>query len=74
MGVSWCKKADIDQVSPPEGGTTVYAPVMEPKDANRDRYIPHDDDSPAVAEWRQRMATEEAKLIYRERAATAGSV
>ncbi len=68
------KKADIDQVSPPQGGTTVYAPVMEPKDANRDRYIPHDDDSPAVAEWRQRMATEEAKLIYRERAATAECV
>ena len=26
------KKADIDQVSPPQGGTTVYAPVMEPRD------------------------------------------
>ena len=26
------KKADIDQVSPPQGGTTVYAPVMESKE------------------------------------------
>jgi transposase len=68
------KRADIDQVSPPQGGTTVYAPVMEPKDANRDRYIPHDDDSPAVAQWRQRMGTEEAKIIYRQRAATAECV
>jgi transposase len=68
------KKADIDQVSPPQGGTTVYAPVMEPKDANRDPYTPRDDDSPAVAEWRQRMGTDEAKAIYRERAATAECV
>jgi len=68
------KKADIDQVSPPQGGTTVYAPVMESKDPNRDPHTPRDDDSPAVAEWRQRMATDEAKAIYRERAATAECV
>jgi len=68
------KKADIDQVSPPQGGTTVYAPVMDSKDPNRDPHTPRDDDSPAVAEWRQRMATEEAKAIYRERAATAECV
>jgi transposase len=68
------KKADIDQVSPPQGGTTVYAPVMESKDPNRDPYTPRDDDSPAVAEWRQRMGTDEAKAIYRERAATAECV
>jgi len=68
------KKADIDQVSPPQGGTTVYAPVMESKDPNRDPHTPREDDSPAVAEWRQRMATDEAKAIYRERAATAECV
>ena len=68
------KKADIDQVSPPHGGTTVYAPVMESKDPNRDPHTPRDDDSPAVAEWRQRMATDEAKVIYRQRAATAECV
>ena len=68
------KKADIEQVSPPQGGTTVYAPVMESKDPNRDPHVPRDDDSPAVAEWRQRMATDEAKAIYRERAATAECV
>jgi len=68
------KKADIDQVSPPQGGTTVYAPVMESKDPDRDPHTPRDDDSPAVAEWRQRMGTAEAKAIYRERAATAECV
>jgi transposase len=68
------KKADLDQVSPPQGGTTIYAPVMESKDPNRDPHTPRDDDSPAVAEWRQRMATDEAKAIYRERAATAECV
>ena len=68
------KKADIDQVSPPQGGTTVYAPVMESKDPSRDPHTPREDDSPAVAEWRQRMATDEAKAIYRQRAATAECV
>ena len=68
------KKADIDELSPPQGGTTVYAPVMESKDPHRDPHTPRDDDSPAVAEWRQRMGTAEAKAIYRERAATAECV
>jgi transposase len=68
------KKADIDQVSPPQGGTMVYAPVMESKDPNRDPHTPRDDDSPAVAEWRQRMGSDEAKAIYRQRAATAECV
>lgn len=68
------KKADIDAVSPPQGGTLVYAPVMESKDPNRDPHTPRDDDSPAVAEWRKRMSTNEAKVIYRERASTAECV
>lgn len=68
------KKADIDEVSPPRGGTTVYAPVMQSKDVTRDPHTPRDDDSPAVAEWRQRMSTDEAKTIYRQRAATAECV
>lgn len=68
------KKADIDEVSPPQGGTTVYAPVMASKDPHRDPHARRDDDSEAVAAWRQRMATDEAKAIYRERAATAECV
>lgn len=68
------KKEAIDDVSPPQGGTTVYAPVMKSKDPNRDAHEPRDDDSPAVAEWRRRMATEAAKEIYKERASTAECV
>ena len=68
------KKEDITKVSPPEGNTVVYAPVQKSKDANRDPHTPRRDDSPAVAEWRQRMATSEAKEIYKERASTAECV
>ena len=68
------KKSDIDTVSAPHGSTTVYAPVMKPKDPNRDPHTPCEDDSPAVAAWRQRMATDEAKTIYKQRASTAECV
>jgi transposase len=68
------KKEDIDKLSAPEGTTTVFAPVMKSKDPNRDAHEPRDDDSPAVAEWRTRMATDEAKKIYQQRASTAECV
>lgn len=70
----YIKKEDIDQVSPPEGSTTVYAPVMASKKSDVDPHTPREDDSPAVAAWRQRMATPEAKEIYKDRAATAECV
>ena len=53
-----------------QAGTAVYAPVMKPKDPHQDRYEPRPTDSPEVAIWRQRMSTEEAKEIYKQRAAT----
>lgn len=70
----YVKKEDIDEVSEPVGSTTVYAPVMQSKSDNRDPHTPRDDDSPAVAAWRVRMETDEAKLIYRDRASTAECV
>jgi transposase len=70
----FAKKDDITQVSPPEGKTTVYAPVQQAKKADLDPHTPRDDDSPAVAEWRTRMATDEAKEIYKQRASTAECV
>ena len=66
------KKEDIERVE--QGGTTVYAPVPEPKDPERDAHTPCSDDKPEVAAWRKRMATAEAKAIYRQRAATAECV
>jgi len=68
----FAKKEDIEKVE--QGGTTVYAPVQKSKDPERDPHTPRDDDSPEVAAWRQRMATDEAKAIYRQRAATAECV
>jgi transposase len=70
----FAKHEDIDSVSAPDVGCTVYVPVPQPKDPKNDRYAPHPKDSPAVAAWRQRMRTAEAQAIYRERAATAECV
>src|SRR5512135_3209931 len=64
----------IDAVSAPEVGCTVYAPVPKPKDPKVDRFQPKPGDSAAVAAWRVRMGTEQAKAIYKERAATAECV
>ncbi len=54
-----------------ERGAVAYAPVPEPKDDKVHRYAPKKDDSPAVAAWRVRMGTEEAKRIYVERGSLA---
>jgi transposase len=59
---------DIEKAS--EMGAEVYAPVAKPKDPTRDPYVPLPTDSPAVAKWRQRMGTPEAKEIYKQRAST----
>jgi hypothetical protein len=57
-----------------ESNSRVYAPVKPPKNPRNDPYRPRRSDSPAVAEWRARMATPEAKEIYKQRAATAECV
>jgi hypothetical protein len=55
-------------------GVTVYAPVRQPKDPTRDPHQPRPGDSEEVAQWRVRMGTDDAKAIYKERAATAECV
>jgi transposase len=58
-----------------ERQVTLYAPVPKPRKGDtRDPHAPREDDSEAVAAWRQRMDTEEAKEIYKQRAATAETV
>ena len=64
----FAKHEDIRQAQ--TQGTTVYVPVPEPKDPKRDRHEPLPGDSVEVAAWRQRMKTDEAKEIYKERAST----
>jgi transposase len=64
----------IEAVGAPEVGCTVYAPVPKPKDPKVDRYEPKPGDGAAVAAWRRRMGTDQAKAIYKKRAATAECV
>jgi transposase len=64
--------ADIEDAH--RGGTTIYAPVRHPRNSSRDPYVPLPDDSQALAQWRQRMGSEAAQEIYKQRAATAECV
>jgi transposase len=63
-----------DQLDAVADDTTVYAPVPKPKDPATDPHAAKPGDSKAVAAWRERMGQEDAKRIYRERAATAECV
>jgi hypothetical protein len=65
-------------------GVTLYAPVPKPRKASEasetpdqppiDPHLPKPGDSDAVAAWRVRMGTDDAKQIYKQRAATAETV
>src|SRR5262249_43336954 len=66
----FAKHQDIEQAQ--ASGTTAYVPVPEPKDPKRDRHEPLPSDSQAIAAWRERMKTDEAKGIYKERAQAGG--
>ena len=57
-------------------GITVYAPTRAPRTetSGRSQAEPQPGDTPEAVAWRARMATEGAKAIYKERAATAECV
>ena len=71
-----------EQIDAVADKTELYAPVPEPRakkddegnDIVQDKHQPKPDDSPAVAKWRERMASDEAKALYKLRAATAECV
>lgn len=52
-------------------GVTVYAPLQPARRSDIDPSKPKKNDGPGVKAWRRRMATERAKEIYKDRAATA---
>jgi hypothetical protein len=61
-----------------EAGVTVYAPPPAPRSGRDphaplpgDPHAPLPGDPPAIAAWRARMGTDDAKAIYKQRAATA---
>ena len=68
---------DIETLTTSEQGTTVYAPVKDEekkRTKGEDPFAPRPGDTAAIAAWRQRMGTAEAKEIYKQRAATAECV
>jgi transposase len=67
------KKEHIEQAVQ-DYGTTIYAPLKEEKKqlaAGKDPYQAKRGDTPAVAAWRERMGTAQAKEVYKQRASTA---
>lgn len=72
VDAGFCKIEDIQAAA--DAGVTVYTPVQKPKRAGVDRHEPKPEDTPAVATWRERMATQGAKAIYQDRASTAETV
>ena len=71
-------KGDIQALNDPaEGGPKVFAPVKDEdkkREKGQDPFAPLPTDTPARAEWRQRMGTAAAKEIYKDRASTAECV
>ena len=69
------RKADAAKTEPPDATSAPggAAPAGALPSA-LDPHLPRDTDSEAVAEWRQRMGTDEAKQIYKQRGATAETV
>jgi len=66
---------DLERLAGPGIGTTVFMPVPKVRRGTaRDPHRPRRGDPPAVADWRIRMGTHEAKETYRQRAATAECV
>lgn len=51
-------------------GVAVYAPLPAPR-SRRDPHAALPGDPPAIAEWRRRMGSDDAKAVYKQRAATA---
>ena len=71
----------LDAITESEtAGVKIYAPPKETKhrkkryDTRLNPYTPVAGDTPEVIAWRQRMATPEAKAIYRQRAATSETI
>lgn len=68
------KKEDIEKLETQEPKVKVYAPIKDEKkklEQGIDPYQPTKKDGPGVSDWRQRMGTEEAKEVYRQRGPTA---
>ena len=74
MDGNFAKREDVTALE--RQGVTVYAPTRAPSTATsgRTKADPRPNDTPEVARWRARMEAEEAKEIYKGRAAAAECV
>lgn len=66
----FAKPADIEQLARAPYACTVYAPPTQYKDKEGRPLEPKQAEGPDITAWRERMKTEQAQAIYRERAAT----
>lgn len=64
-------KAELEKTGKAYKGCQIYMPVKETGANKEGLHARRSDDSEVLGEWRERMGTEEAKEIYKERAATA---
>lgn len=60
----------IEKLSKAPYGCVVYAPFPKATVKTRAADRPFKTETPCITQWRERMATEDAKTIYRERAST----
>ena len=68
------KQAAFEHLSALPQECVIYAPVPNPRVPGKPKDHPFKNEAPCVTQWRKRMETEEAKAIYKERAATAECV
>ena len=66
----FAKRDAIEEAAEAPFNCTVYAPLPKPTTKAQTVERPFKTETPRVTEWRERMATAEAKAIYKERAAT----
>jgi transposase len=64
-------QAELEKVGRKYKDCKIYMPVKETQKNKGDLYTRQSTDSETSGEWRERMGTEEAKEIYKERASTA---
>jgi transposase len=64
----FAKHEQIEAVA--AAGCAPRLPVMAAKNDERDPHTPREGDRPAIARWRSRMASDEARAIYKERGAS----
>ena len=68
MDGGFATHGDIQEAA--KKGVVVYAPLPEVRPVTKTPHGPPEPLPPAVIAWRERMQTEQAKAIYKQRAST----